>query len=726
MRPVVQCLAVTRHPILNARWKKGKQMGDVDDNKHERNERRASARSGLNPLSLSMMVTWVVYLALLMTMTVYQYVDGFASSPSHARNIQTSLQMSSLPNGRSKQRRSASQSSKNLASLSSTLFPTTSNKQKQQYTKTVPKRNGYNATWSEDLDDYLSSGEGAKSRSFASKSPFPMMPSSLFMNLAQSQFELLSHSLIHTSIVSDEDDVSSTGQKDNIKLGTPKTSSMILYLPKENQNTGQLEFVPAVTYPNPLSERVFIASDSSDNGTHQPPVVPSMSVWRLPGFTSAKELIPSYPFFSSSTDSDEEDAVSYGENTRDVVFTTASPDSSVGVSIVEEISPVASSGPTSLSVTMFSGLDTLGVMMIWPYRAKDETQNQWKWTRNDKLQVSRAAKSLALALSMDTERASTQIQSEQFRMAFADSLHQVKSPLQALRTFGKLLQRQLAEENSVVGPTLQRMPRNATSESDYNSSWGRRQRQALKLAEDMVKQGERVIDLIEPMDVLVHDGRYLLRGDTLESSANATARLLPSSQSSAIELYQQQSFGDFIMEMCFPQDVLGPIVYTSQAISRECGIDFEVTGFDPDAELPGVRACPNYLQEAVSNLLDNAIKYTPIKFVEKKRGRGRPRKNSLPQIKVSLLPNKFPLSPGVTLYIEDNGPGIPKSERDSVFQRGYRSEDVRDAVEGTGLGLNLSMNIIQRMGGMLDILDDGPSHLGGATIRLILFRNSDV
>ncbi|EED93485.1 hypothetical protein THAPSDRAFT_262298, partial [Thalassiosira pseudonana CCMP1335] len=286
-------------------------------------------------------------------------------------------------------------------------------------------------------------------------------------------------------------------------------------------------------------------------------------------------------------------------------------------------------------------------------------QNQWKWTRNDKLQVSRAAKSLALALSMDTERASTQIQSEQFRMAFADSLHQVKSPLQALRTFGKLLQRQLAEENS-----------------------------ALKLAEDMVKQGERVIDLIEPMDVLVHDGRYLLRGDTLESSANATARLLPSSQSSAIELYQQQSFGDFIMEMCFPQDVLGPIVYTSQAISRECGIDFEVTGFDPDAELPGVRACPNYLQEAVSTLLDNAIKYTPI---------------NLPQIKVSLLPNKFPLSPGVTLYIEDNGPGIPKSERDSVFQRGYRSEDVRDAVEGTGLGLNLSMNIIQRMGGMLDI-----------------------
>jgi hypothetical protein len=346
----------------------------------------------------------------------------------------------------------------------------------------------------------------------ATTSPFPTMPSELFTNLAQSQFELLSNSLL---IPYNQHNSTSTSSSSTTLKTTTKISSMALYLPKENINSGQLEFVPAVTYPNPISEqrRVFIANSDShySGGIHQPPVIPyvKMAVLGLPGFFKAEDLIPTYPFVTSSPESDDDDddddddaddnhqSKQHLQSLQpEMMFTTTSPDSKIGVSVVEEI-PSSSSGglisngnnssdvePSPLSVTLFSGLETLGVLMIWPNRNNndriadnnDGSVSQWNWTANDKLQVSRAAKSLALALSMDNERVSTQISSEQFQVAMANSLHQVKSPLQALRTFGKLLQRQLAEESTSSG---------AAGSSSGVGPTIRRQRQMMKLAENM-------------------------------------------------------------------------------------------------------------------------------------------------------------------------------------------------------------------------------------------------
>ena len=329
--------------------------------------------------------------------------------------------------------------------------------------------------------------------------------------------------------------------------------------------------------------------------------------------------------------------------------------------------------------------------------------------------MSRAARSLALALSMDSERASTQLANDRFRVAMADGLHQVKSPLQALRTFGKLLQRQLAEEGMMEG-----------------RSTGGGRKLVERLAEDVLAQGERVVDLIEPMDALVHERRLLtgdvvVRKDAKTASSSSIALILqPSGGGGGGQQQQQQQLlppsmpvlGTFELEMAYPQDMLGSIVYASQAISREGGINFDAVGFEPDnAVIPGVTVCQKHLKEAFSNVLDNAIKYV----THRRRGKkGRPR---IPHIRVTLTSNEPPLAAGCTIYVEDNGPGIPAAEIDKVFERGHRGK-VQEEVSGSGLGLAIAREMITRMGGMIDFVE-GPNGMDGTAVRIILFQEPE-
>lgn len=86
--------------------------------------------------------------------------------------------------------------------------------------------------------------------------------------------------------------------------------------------------------------------------------------------------------------------------------------------------------------------------------------------------------------------------------------------------------------------------------------------------------------------------------------------------------------------------------------------------------------------EAVGNLLDNAIKYTP--------GGGT----------VSVRLSEYDLF--CRIDVSDNGRGIPEEEQAKVFQRFYRSPSVADA-EGVGIGLYLTRQIIAGQGGYLKL-----------------------
>jgi signal transduction histidine kinase len=100
-----------------------------------------------------------------------------------------------------------------------------------------------------------------------------------------------------------------------------------------------------------------------------------------------------------------------------------------------------------------------------------------------------------------------------------------------------------------------------------------------------------------------------------------------------------------------------------------------------------VEADPKLLFEAVSNLIDNAIKFA---------GRGS---------MVQILVGEDPTHP--QLIVQDNGPGIPAGERAAVLQRFYRAERNRP-IPGSGLGLSVVAAIVRLHGFELFLEDARP------------------
>jgi signal transduction histidine kinase len=107
---------------------------------------------------------------------------------------------------------------------------------------------------------------------------------------------------------------------------------------------------------------------------------------------------------------------------------------------------------------------------------------------------------------------------------------------------------------------------------------------------------------------------------------------------------------------------------------------------------------PGALRRALSNLLDNAVKYG-------KRAQAAIR--STPQ--------------GVEILIDDEGPGIPADELARVFQPFYRVEGSRNReTGGIGLGLAIALSVVQAHGGQLT-LSNRPE--GGLRARVTLPAN---
>ena len=102
--------------------------------------------------------------------------------------------------------------------------------------------------------------------------------------------------------------------------------------------------------------------------------------------------------------------------------------------------------------------------------------------------------------------------------------------------------------------------------------------------------------------------------------------------------------------------------------------------------------CPEHLavphdrkwtSEALFNILDNAVKYTP--------------ENG----KITMTVECWELY--LKISIADTGKGIPEKHQGAIFKRFYREDDVHD-IEGIGIGLYLAREIITMQGGYIKVI----------------------
>ena len=107
----------------------------------------------------------------------------------------------------------------------------------------------------------------------------------------------------------------------------------------------------------------------------------------------------------------------------------------------------------------------------------------------------------------------------------------------------------------------------------------------------------------------------------------------------------------------------------------------------------------NLLSQAVSNLIDNAIKYGP-------------------QGNKINIGAKFE-NDNVILWISDSGPGIPNKDKERVLER-FARLDVSRNTQGTGLGLSLVTSSIRFHKGTIQLLDSKPN---GLIVKLEIPKN---
>lgn len=289
------------------------------------------------------------------------------------------------------------------------------------------------------------------------------------------------------------------------------------------------------------------------------------------------------------------------------------------------------------------------------------------WNQQERREIERIAQTLALARLLDRRREwfEQQLQRQQRLQAkqrdlLDNLLHQFRNPLTALRTFGKLLLKRL-------------LP------GDANRA----------VADNIVRESDRLQELLQQFDRVIE-----LTADDLEPTKSLPPTTLPATPQT-LPLLPNAVESD---ESCSVADVLAPLLASATAIAQERGL---VVVADIPSNLPSVKANAKALREVLSNLIDNALKYTPTGGkIYLQAGRERDGWQGV--------------------AISDTGRGIPPADLEQIFTRHYRGIQAKSDIPGTGLGLAIAKDLVEQMQGEIEVfspaqLPEGVARAGGAT-----------
>jgi len=279
-----------------------------------------------------------------------------------------------------------------------------------------------------------------------------------------------------------------------------------------------------------------------------------------------------------------------------------------------------------------------------------------EWQPQEHQQAEEIARTIAIARFIDLQYHWTQNEltlQENLRQIEHDRLdnllHQLRNPLTALRTFGRLLLKRIVP-------------------SDPNS----------KLAQSILAQSDRFQALLEQFEAEseqlpgvnpVNDFLPLLT--TPPRNIDQSSFLLPSSttQLHPVDLAQ----------------ILDPLLNTAQAIAIERNI--KLVNHLPSS-IPLVIGDLAALREIFNNLLDNALKYTALEG----------------KVQLELITSRDKIDQMLGIAIQDTGAGIPFADQTRIFERHYRGVQAQSGIPGTGLGLAIAQELTIKMRGEIELI----------------------
>lgn len=299
-----------------------------------------------------------------------------------------------------------------------------------------------------------------------------------------------------------------------------------------------------------------------------------------------------------------------------------------------------------------------GVLGLLVTRRDDRAWEDWEHH-----QIEAIAQSLTLACVMDQRYLWGQREREQDRLLHLQQhdlmdnlLHQFRNSLTALQTFSKLILRRLTPGD-----------------------------RGHELAANITHEANRLRDLAQQMewalDATATQGARTLPATTYEEEQLGDATLEPH-PIPLLPATSALSGQQLPLERCLVETILEPLLASAQAIALEKQITLYS---DLPEDLPPVWANPAALREALNNLIENAIKYTP------------------PGGQIWVNAEAPETSSDLEIAVSDTGLGIPAADLPRIFERHYRGIQAEGTIPGSGLGLAITRSLIEQMHGKIQV-----------------------
>ncbi|MGQ4648709.1 ATP-binding protein [Lyngbya aestuarii] len=331
------------------------------------------------------------------------------------------------------------------------------------------------------------------------------------------------------------------------------------------------------------------------------------------------------------------------------------------------------------------------------------------WNDQEKATIEKIARTLAIAYILDQRRAwfeqqlaQQELYQEKQRDLLHDLLHQFRNPMTAIKTFGKLLLKRLQP-------------------GDKNQ----------EVAASIVRESDRLQELLQQFSASIDYNQQDIAPPALPAAITAKVYPLPtrenhqltyptcnSQQPTTIEELPILANKVISLESLSVTEVLEPLLISARVIAQEQ--DLELRSQIP-SDLPPVIGNAKMLREALSNIIDNALKYTPaggtinvrvgigqkalqdktITISSKSSTKEDDSTTQGQDLVIAKTSERYP--DYLAILISDTGEGIPPQDLNHLFERHYRGVQASTEIPGSGLGLAIAKELVEQMHGAIEV-----------------------